>query len=157
MNIVWAWYALWCSKMITRNNNVKISIMIAVGVRQSHVLYPNSWRTCPENAWDWSLIWTDFLIICQNLIAKTRHSIRAHAKRTIEFYIYFFFCNCDRYVALLFKVDGSNKKEEPIGLYVLSTDEKACSIFMKYETLGPDDSIFVTCPRDHDYNVTLFS
>lgn len=72
-------------------------------------------------------------------------------------FIYFFFCNCDRYVALLFKVDGSNKKEEPIGLYVLSTDEKACSIFMKYETLGPDDSIFVTCPRDQDYNVTLFS
>lgn len=55
-------------------------------------------------------------------------------------------------------MDGSDKKEEePIGLYVLSTDKKACSTFMKYETLGPDDSIFVTCPRDHDYNVTLFS
>lgn len=39
---------------MNRNNNVKISIVVIVGVRQSHLLFPNSRPTCPETAWVWN-------------------------------------------------------------------------------------------------------
>lgn len=140
--------------MITRNNNVKISIMIIVGVRQYRALSEQLMhvsRKCVGLKFDMNR----FLDNLSKLNCQDSSQYKSACQKNN--WILYFCCNCDRHVALLFKVDGSDKKKNQYWLVCSFYRWKSFLTFMKYETLGSVDSIFATCPWDHNYNVGLFS
>lgn len=134
------WYVVWCPKMIIRNNNVKISIMIIVGVRQYRALSEQLMhvsRKCVELKFDMNR----FLDNLSKLNCQDSSQYKSACQKNN--WILYFCCNCDRHVALLFRVDGSDKKKK---------NQLACMFFLPmkklaniYEIWNPRVSWFHFC------------